>query len=174
MTRCPYCHDAFDDYGRVCAVCLARHHDDCWSEGGGCASCAGQLPLSVARDEVPARGVWRAIAFLSLTPTGLLGFCGGGMWLSYAHSAQRGGLDLSELLILLVSFLPALSTVLLPLALVWVVWRGPLAPAGRVPPRPGEPPRARLDLSLDLRGERSHLGPLIGAKRRVRATGPGA
>lgn len=174
MTRCPYCHDAFDDYGRVCAVCLARHHDDCWTESGCCASCSGELALGVAREgSIPARGVWRAIAFLSVTPTGLLGFCGGGMWLSYCDSAQRGGLDFTEFALLLITFLPALSTVLLPLALIWVAWRGPLAPPRRTDPLPDRaPPRARLE--LDLRGEASHLGPLFGAKRRAMTRGGAA
>jgi hypothetical protein len=40
--RCPFCHE---DVGAlacvVCAHCLARHHDDCWTEGGACAACRG-------------------------------------------------------------------------------------------------------------------------------------
>jgi hypothetical protein len=38
--RCPFCHEDVDARACVvCALCLARHHDDCWTEGGACAAC---------------------------------------------------------------------------------------------------------------------------------------
>lgn len=30
----------------VCADCLARHHADCWSEGGACGACHGPRKLA--------------------------------------------------------------------------------------------------------------------------------
>lgn len=40
--RCPFCHEDVDARACVvCALCLARHHDDCWDEGGACAACRG-------------------------------------------------------------------------------------------------------------------------------------
>lgn len=42
-TRCPFCHDECtpDAEVAVCRTCLSRHHAECWSEGGACASCSG-------------------------------------------------------------------------------------------------------------------------------------
>jgi len=41
-TRCPFCHDECppDAEVAVCRTCLSRHHAECWSEGGACASCS--------------------------------------------------------------------------------------------------------------------------------------
>lgn len=48
-TRCPYCHDGFDEAALersvVCHACLSRHHSDCWE--GSCASCQSARPLTV-------------------------------------------------------------------------------------------------------------------------------
>lgn len=174
MTRCPYCHDAFDDYGRVCAVCLARHHDDCWVEAGRCASCSGELALALRReDPLPARRVWRAIAFMSVTPMGLIGCCSAWLWLYNAEAAWRYGPDLAQALGLLVTLPLALSALLLPVALLWLCVLGPLAGRARearaaAPLAPA--PRARLDLDpalAGIRAERSHVEPLIQAKRRA-------
>jgi F-box protein 11 len=41
-TRCPYCHESVHPSAErwvVCAFCLARHHSECWHEGGRCSSC---------------------------------------------------------------------------------------------------------------------------------------
>ncbi|MDF1663432.1 MAG: hypothetical protein P1V97_16800 [Planctomycetota bacterium] len=47
QTRCPYCHDQVqvDEPHQVCSVCLARHHDDCWTNHGACSNCAHSLAL---------------------------------------------------------------------------------------------------------------------------------
>ncbi len=38
--RCPFCHDDVDARAAVvCALCLARHHELCWDEGGACGAC---------------------------------------------------------------------------------------------------------------------------------------
>lgn len=41
--RCPFCHDELGSGATwvACVECLARHHDACWSEGRGCATCGG-------------------------------------------------------------------------------------------------------------------------------------
>jgi hypothetical protein len=55
-TRCPYCHDdipeAASEVGE-CRACGARHHGDCWFDGGGCSVCGAvhgiaQLPAEDA------------------------------------------------------------------------------------------------------------------------------
>ena len=56
--RCPWCHDELvvSDLGEVltaCRGCLALHHAECWSEGRGCATCAGQLALVSAQAGAP-------------------------------------------------------------------------------------------------------------------------
>lgn len=40
-SRCPYCHDSLDALMGInaCAGCGARHHRECFSEHGACASC---------------------------------------------------------------------------------------------------------------------------------------
>ncbi|RMG08470.1 MAG: hypothetical protein D6731_21925 [Planctomycetota bacterium] len=46
--RCPYCHDEVDVDGEAwlaCAACLARHHEVCWTEARGCASCGEEQAL---------------------------------------------------------------------------------------------------------------------------------
>ncbi len=51
-TRCPYCHADIatdrDDWV-ACRGCLARHHDECWREGGRCATCGETTPLEARR-----------------------------------------------------------------------------------------------------------------------------
>jgi hypothetical protein len=60
ITRCPFCHEtvaAESDDWIACKGCLARHHQGCWGEGKGCASCHGTIPLAPARDATgPAAG----------------------------------------------------------------------------------------------------------------------
>lgn len=53
LSRCPFCHaDAGVAASRgVCANCLARHHDACWSESGRCAACAHQVRLELPQPE---------------------------------------------------------------------------------------------------------------------------
>jgi tetratricopeptide (TPR) repeat protein len=36
--RCPFCHETVGG-GVACSACLARHHDACWEENGGCGTC---------------------------------------------------------------------------------------------------------------------------------------
>lgn len=46
--RCPYCHAEVGgpaDSWVACAGCLARHHDECWSAHGQCATCGDRLSL---------------------------------------------------------------------------------------------------------------------------------
>lgn len=61
--RCPYCHDDVPrQLGVACQVCLARHHPDCWEEGGACAACSATERL--VREEsstTRGRGVSRQI-----------------------------------------------------------------------------------------------------------------
>lgn len=40
-SRCPYCHDSLDSLNEInaCAGCGARHHSECFSDHGACASC---------------------------------------------------------------------------------------------------------------------------------------
>lgn len=63
FARCPYCHDGIELEGEAwlcCALCLARHHRECWREHGLCASCDNPQALThVPRAE---RSVWRAPA----------------------------------------------------------------------------------------------------------------
>lgn len=56
--RCPFCREgiASEDSLAACGDCGARHHDACWDEGAGCASCRSQRAL---RDD-PQRGAARA------------------------------------------------------------------------------------------------------------------
>lgn len=47
--RCPFCHESVDlgqDDWVACAGCLARHHGDCWSEGGRCGACKATESLA--------------------------------------------------------------------------------------------------------------------------------
>jgi hypothetical protein len=57
--RCPYCHDEVQgETGAVCVDCLARHHEECWTSHGACATCrstrrfmgVGESRLGPARD----------------------------------------------------------------------------------------------------------------------------
>ena len=52
-TRCPFCHDECEAAAEVvvCRTCLSRHHAECWSEGGACASCSAGEYL-----DAPSRG----------------------------------------------------------------------------------------------------------------------
>lgn len=46
--RCPFCHEGVDvatEEWVACAGCLARHHGDCWGEGGRCGACKGTEAL---------------------------------------------------------------------------------------------------------------------------------
>jgi hypothetical protein len=62
--RCPYCHDdieLLEEAWSCCALCLGRHHRECWSEHGACASCGNERSLSnVPRSSQTS--VWRAPA----------------------------------------------------------------------------------------------------------------
>jgi hypothetical protein len=52
--RCPFCHESVDvgqDDWVACAGCLARHHGECWTEGGRCGACKATEPL---RRDAPA------------------------------------------------------------------------------------------------------------------------
>ncbi|MGE0709785.1 MAG: hypothetical protein AB7N76_21810 [Planctomycetota bacterium] len=161
MTRCPYCHDTFDDYGRVCAVCLARHHDDCWSEAGRCASCAGELPLGIPRDDAATRRVWRWICLLASVPTGAFGVLVGWLYSATLAGCLARGLPIDYLLGLTWTFPPAAAAVALPLLLLWAGLRGPFAA-----PRAARP-AGRVDRAPRLRMQRLH-----GALERVRADRP--
>src|SRR5438094_771654 len=47
--RCPWCHDAVavpSGQWVACALCLARHHADCWAEATACASCRQRVLLT--------------------------------------------------------------------------------------------------------------------------------
>ncbi len=61
--RCPYCHDdieLLEEAWSCCALCLGRHHRECWREHGACASCGNERSLShVPRSET---SIWRAPA----------------------------------------------------------------------------------------------------------------
>lgn len=54
--HCPFCHERVEDGpGVVCAGCLARHHGDCWGEGGKkCSACGGRSRMVAADDSSPA------------------------------------------------------------------------------------------------------------------------
>lgn len=41
QSRCPFCHDHVnvDEAHQVCGTCLARHHQDCWTQHGACSNC---------------------------------------------------------------------------------------------------------------------------------------
>lgn len=62
--RCPYCHDdieLLEEAWSCCALCLGRHHRECWREHGACASCGNERCLSSVPRE-SATSVWRAPA----------------------------------------------------------------------------------------------------------------
>jgi len=45
--RCPFCHEEAERERSVaCQDCLARHHEDCWTEGAGCSACSSQRQLA--------------------------------------------------------------------------------------------------------------------------------
>lgn len=56
LSRCPFCHaDAGVAASRgVCAACLARHHEACWSETGRCASCGHTVRLELPQPRGPS------------------------------------------------------------------------------------------------------------------------
>lgn len=58
-TRCPYCHDgcAPEADVAVCRTCLSRHHAECWSEGGACASCGASDYLDAPESREAAQPV---------------------------------------------------------------------------------------------------------------------
>ena len=61
--RCPYCHDEIALQGEAwlcCALCLARHHRECWREHGLCASCDN--PQALTHVPKAERSIWRAPA----------------------------------------------------------------------------------------------------------------
>lgn len=47
QTRCPFCHDQvqIEERHQVCATCLARHHNDCWTDHGSCSTCGYRSSL---------------------------------------------------------------------------------------------------------------------------------
>lgn len=50
--RCPYCHADVrreEQAWVACAGCMARHHAECWDEGGRCGSCGGGERLAPER-----------------------------------------------------------------------------------------------------------------------------
>ncbi|MBX3469931.1 MAG: hypothetical protein KF878_23900 [Planctomycetes bacterium] len=51
LGRCPFCHEDVrrGDAEVVCDRCLARHHDDCWSESARCAACQNLTALTHPR-----------------------------------------------------------------------------------------------------------------------------
>jgi hypothetical protein len=55
--RCPFCHDGVDPLATdwvACKACLARHHTECWGEGGACGACGGGERLVVEQPESPS------------------------------------------------------------------------------------------------------------------------
>lgn len=47
--RCPFCHeDVSPERSVVCQDCLARHHDECWTESASCSSCGSLRRLEPA------------------------------------------------------------------------------------------------------------------------------
>jgi hypothetical protein len=67
--RCPFCHEDVrpDDEAKFgCPACMAWHHEPCWTENGGCATCGHDVARrpapaepAPAKEEAPAtpRGV---------------------------------------------------------------------------------------------------------------------
>lgn len=142
--RCPYCHDAPPRTGRVCAGCLARHHDACWREAGACASCGQGAALVSERPPAPQpAAVWRWLCLLSVVPAGVFAFAVGLLWIAWASDVG----DLGELLGVAIAAPFALAGVALPWLLIWIASRGPLAPPRWDPlarwRRAQRPPRLR-------------------------------
>lgn len=53
VNRCPFCHETVHSAESVvCQDCLARHHEDCWTEGGACSSCSSLNLLSPDDDNL--------------------------------------------------------------------------------------------------------------------------
>ncbi|MBL4844772.1 MAG: hypothetical protein JKY65_04530 [Planctomycetes bacterium] len=112
--RCPYCHDTIElleESWACCALCLGRHHRECWREHGACAACGNERSLThVPQAEV---SVWRAPASfrerLMTFGAGLLFLIPFAMppavlaWASYS----RGGLTWSDTVVKLDAALPA-------------------------------------------------------------------
>lgn len=70
--RCPFCHEGVrveDGDWVACASCLARHHGECWGEGGRCGACGGGERLTPASDG----GVAAATGTGSAAPTPITG-----------------------------------------------------------------------------------------------------
>src|SRR5579859_1737518 len=92
-TRCPYCHEDVkpaQDAWVVCADCLARHHKDCWQDGGRCSSC-GQTgflePASTSLYRAPS-GRTRTDRVPGAWPTLLVDKSGGGDFTSIAAAIR--------------------------------------------------------------------------------------
>lgn len=64
--RCPFCHsEVLPDREAwvVCATCVARHHADCWREGGRCAACGAQQAVAAAPPK-ERHAAWVSAAFV--------------------------------------------------------------------------------------------------------------
>jgi hypothetical protein len=62
LIRCPFCHEAIAPVASdwvACKACLARHHQECWSESPRCGTCGGAAFLPT---RPPARLPWRQVA----------------------------------------------------------------------------------------------------------------
>lgn len=76
--RCPFCHEEVRvEAGGwlVCALCLARHHQECWQEAARCACCgdvARLAPLQAPVRATPAARVAVRPQELALRLTGFL------------------------------------------------------------------------------------------------------
>lgn len=61
LNRCPFCHeDVEPKQSVVCQECLARHHEECWTEAQECSSCRGTRCMAVADDLETIEGEARA------------------------------------------------------------------------------------------------------------------
>lgn len=82
--RCPFCHDQVDAAAQdqvACRGCLARHHGECWREGGRCGACGAKEALSGAgspRGQSPLAG----IALVLGAAASILLLVGGGVFLA--------------------------------------------------------------------------------------------
>ena len=57
-TRCPFCHAGVETTSEAwvaCATCLARHHTECWDDGGACAACGREGRLELAKVAAPKK-----------------------------------------------------------------------------------------------------------------------
>lgn len=85
LSRCPFCHaDAGVAASRgVCAACLARHHEACWTETGRCASCGHTVRLELPQPRP------RSLAPLLAVVIALLAGVVGLVWTAYEEARAR-------------------------------------------------------------------------------------